>query len=156
MPATKIFYCDNDTLSRETIKILLKKIPLINIIGEFDNFSELINQSLFPIPDIILYDLQGNSINDIIQIQKVKSKYPKSKIIVLSTFEDLRTITTVFKSGVIGFLIKRDLSLNDLLNAIKSSKLNKLYISGCSEYKIENISKLIQLNYTLNVSNQWN
>lgn len=156
MSATKIIFCDNDSLSRETIKILLKKIPLVNIIGEFDNSSELINQTTILFPDIILYDLQGNNVKDFFQIQKIKLKYPDTKIIVISTFEDLRTITSVFKIGAIGFLIKRDLSLSDLLNAINFSKENNHYISGCSEYKMENISKLIQLNYAINISNHWN
>ncbi|MCX6231697.1 MAG: response regulator [Bacteroidetes bacterium] len=153
MTAIKIVFCDNDSLSRESIKILLKKIPQINIIGEFDNSFELISYMKKPFPDIILYDLQGNSMTDLIQIQKIILKYPDSKIIVISTYEDLRTITTAFKIGVIAFLMKRDITFSDLSNAISYSKENNPYISSCSEYKMENINKLIQLNYSINTLN---
>lgn len=148
MQAITLAFCDEDSLSRETIKILLKKIPYIHIIGEFENMNDILNLSKKNTPDIIICDLQSNTINDFIPIQKIISFYPNCKVIVVSTFEDYRTITTAFSIGVIGFLVKRDLSVSDLYNAINYSKENNHYVSRCCEYKMENISKLIQLNYS--------
>jgi DNA-binding NarL/FixJ family response regulator len=153
MSATKIVFCDSDSLSRESIKILLKNIPEIKIIGEYDDSTELISYMEKPYPDIILFDLQSNSMNDLNQLHKLILKYPDCKIITISTYEDLRTITSAFKIGAIAFLMKRELSFSDLSKAITCSKENNPYISSCSEYKMENISKLIQLNYSINTLN---
>lgn len=138
MSAITIAFCDEDSLSRETIKILLKKISYLKIIGEYENSEDLLIKPVQNNPEILLYDLQYNTKNNLINLQKIINKFPKSKIVAISTFEDSRTIAQVFNTGVLGFLIKRDLSVGNLSNAIKNSIENKQFVSRCCEYKLEN------------------
>ena len=64
MGATKIVYCVRDFLSGVKIKILLEKIPTVEIIGEFYNDEALINQLNTLKPDIVIYDLKSNKLTD--------------------------------------------------------------------------------------------
>ncbi len=147
MSTTKIVFCDNDALSRETIKILLKKTLSVEIVGEFDNKDDLLNQLNEISPDIVIYDLHTNQRDDILTIQEILLINPALKVIVTSTFEDLKTIILAFTMGAIAILSKRRLTIRDLTNAITSSHHNTHYLSRSCEFKIENISKMIQLNY---------
>lgn len=147
MPTTKIVFCDNDALSRETIKILLKKSLSVEIVGEFDNKVDLMNQLDEISPDIVIYDLHTNQREDILAIREILLINPALKVIVTSTFEDFKTISLAFTMGAIAILTKRSLTIRDLTNAISSSHHNTHYLSHGSEFKLENISKMIQLNY---------
>lgn len=146
--ATKIAFCIKDFLSKETNKILLKKIPHVKIIGEFDDANDLLLNLRNRIPDIVIYDLQSNNLNDIAEIKKILMIDIGVKVIVICTFEDTRTIATTFSLGAIAFLTKRDLSVSELSNAINYANENNHYVSRCCEYKMVNINKMIQLNYS--------
>jgi len=143
---TKIIFCDKDTLSRDAIKILLGKIPFIEVVGEFDNADDLIDKLKKKSPHIVFYDLQTNSLSEINEIKRILLRKPGVKVIVTSTYEDFRTIAVAFSIGAIGFLTKRDLSVSDLSNAINYAKKNNHYLSRGCEYKMEYINKIIQLN----------
>ncbi|MFZ4401171.1 MAG: response regulator [Bacteroidales bacterium] len=148
MFATKIFFCDNDFLSRKTIKILLDKIQNTDILGEFDKTEELILQLKLQTPDIVIYNLQSNKLNDIIRIKDILKRNPNVKVIITSTYEDIKTIAVAFSLGAIAFLPKRSLSVSNLSNAINYSKKNNHYLSRGSLYKMEDLNKMIQLNYS--------
>ncbi len=147
--AIKIVFCIKDFLSKETNKILLKKIPHVKIIGEFDDANDLLLNLKNRIPDIVIYDLQSNNLRDIAEIKKILTISPELKVIVTCTFEDTRTIAATFNLGAIAFLTKRDLSVSELSNAINYANENNHYVSRCCEYKMVNINKMIQLNYSL-------
>lgn len=144
MSKTKVVFCDNDFLSRETIKILLKKIPYVDIVGEFENIVDLMNELERNDPDIVIFDLYTNNFNYLIGIKEILKVNPLGKVIVTSTFEDYKTIALAFNIGAIAFLAKRDLSVSDLTNAIVCSTKNKHYLSKCCEYKMDFINKMIQ------------
>jgi two-component system NarL family response regulator len=149
MGATKIVYCVRDFLSGVKIKILLEKIPTVEIIGEFYNDEALINQLNTLKPDIVIYDLKSNKLTDFINIQKILSQNSMLKLIVAGSYEDSRTIAIAISSGAKAYVLKKDMTEKDLLNAIKCTNKNKYYISGCCENKFENISKKIQINMFL-------
>ena len=70
MLTIKVAFCDNDLSSRETMKILLKRIPFIEIYGEYRNSNDLIEKLKKKSPHIVFYNLQTNKLNDIEGIKK--------------------------------------------------------------------------------------
>jgi DNA-binding NarL/FixJ family response regulator len=150
MLATKIVLCVKDFLSVENFKILLEKIPTIEIVGEFDNVDVMLKKLIVLKPDIVIFDLQSNKPNDIMNLQKIVSENSKIKLITTGTYEDSRTIAISFSSGVIAYVAKRDMSVCNLSKAIKFTIENKHYVSSCCENMFENISKKIRINMFLN------
>ncbi|MFZ4402089.1 MAG: response regulator [Bacteroidales bacterium] len=146
MLTIKVAFCDNDLSSRETMKILLKRIPFIEIYGEYHNSNDLIEKLKKKSPHIVFYNLQTNKLNDIEGIKKILVRNPSIKVIVTSTFEDFRTIAVVFSVGAFGFLAKKELSVINILKAIQYSTINNYYLSTSCELKINDINKIIQLN----------
>ena len=143
MLITKVAIYDKDFLSRETFKILLKKIPFIEIVGEYYNVDDLIDKIKIKSPQIVFYDLQTNELNDITGIKKILISNPDVKIIITSNYEDFRTIVLVFGIGAYGFIIKRELSVNNLTKAIYHSNNNHHYLSPRCEYKMDDINKML-------------
>lgn len=143
----KIAFCDNDLLSRQTTKNFLNKISNIEIIGEYDNTDILIDNLKKKTPNIVFINLNTNNLSEILSVKNILTKNPDVKVIVISRFEDFRTIAVAFSAGAIGFLSKKDVSVRDLSNAINHSLKNNHFLSRSCEKKMKDMSKLFQLNY---------
>lgn len=85
--------------------------------------------------DIILMDLKFPYNNSFNFIKKIKSKYPDTKIIILSTVEDEEIMYAALTFGASGYLLK-DINFDILKNTIKQIHTGKLYFQTQEEVKV--------------------
>jgi len=69
-------------------------------------------------PDILLMDIQMPGMTGIEALKQVKAISPGTRVVMLTTFEDVESITASFEAGADGYLVK-DMKQDVLIMAVK-------------------------------------
>lgn len=130
----RILIADDHTILRAGIRSLLDMVPDFQVVGEVDNGKDAIHHAGLLKPDLLLSDLSMLETNGTEAIQRIKSRYPDIKILVLTAHKTKEYIHAALKAGVDGYVLKDDTS-DELINAINNIMADKTYLSPgiCSE-----------------------
>ena len=124
----RILIADDHTILRAGIRSLLEMVPNFEVIGEVENGKDAILQAGLLKPDLILSDLSMPKTNGTEAIQRIKSRYPDIKILVLTVHKTEEYVHAALKAGANGYVLKDDTS-DELINAIQNIALGKTYLS---------------------------
>jgi two-component system, NarL family, response regulator LiaR len=123
----KVIICDDQTIVREGLAMLLKLEPDIQVVGIAEDGSEAVKITEKEKPDIVLMDLKMPFMNGVEATQKIRSKYPDVKVLVLTTYDDDEWVFDAIKAGASGYLLK-DTPRDDLIKAIRGTVIGKTYV----------------------------
>lgn len=126
-----IVVCDDHKLFRKGIVGLLEDFDEIEEIKEAGNGVELLQllEILAIKPDLILLDINMPEMDGIQAAPKIRSKYPDTKIIILSMEDDTQIVSHLVSEGVNGYLLK-NADPDELELAIKMVTKNGFYFSS--------------------------
>lgn len=116
----RLLLVDDQTLFREGVSTLLSIHDDVEIIGEAENGQQAIEKTAELSPDVILMDLRMPGMGGVAATKEIKEKYPKSRVIVLTTFDDDDSIFDALRAGAVGYLLK-DVSSQKLVEAIRTT-----------------------------------
>lgn len=133
LPA-RILIADDHTILRAGIRSLLDMEPDFQVVGEVDNGQDAVYQAGQLKPDLILSDLSMPKTNGTEAIERIKSRYPDIKILVLTVHKTEEHVHAALKAGADGYVLKDDTS-NELISAINNIFTGKTYLSPsiCNE-----------------------
>ena len=114
----RIVLVDDQALFREGLKTLLSIWDDIEVIGEASNGQEAIAVVAELKPDVVLMDLRMPVLDGVAATRRISAETPRSKVIVLTTFDDDETVFDGLRAGAVGYLLK-DVSSDKLVEAIK-------------------------------------
>jgi DNA-binding NarL/FixJ family response regulator len=125
-----VIIADDHTLFINGLCLLLQNEPDIEIMNIAANGKELLGLLHTNTPDLILLDINMPGINGFEALKRIKSFYPKIKVIMLSTYNEEHLIEKAKAGGANGYLFK---------NAEKSELLQVMRLIGqgqsCFPYK---------------------
>ena len=98
--------------------MLLQSEPGIEILDIASNGRELMSLLHDHTPDIILLDINMPGYNGFEALSRIKSFYPKIKVIMLSTYNEEHLIEKAKAGGANGYMVK-NADKSELLNVIK-------------------------------------
>lgn len=101
-----VLIIDDHELFRTGIKLLLKKIPGITIIGEANNGWLGIRLARRLNPDLVILDFKLPDISGIEVTQRLIKNHPAVKILVLTAQKSSLVYSYLFTAGVHGYLEK--------------------------------------------------
>ena len=129
-----ILIADDHTILRAGIRSLLDMEPDFQVVGEVDNGQDAVYQAGQLKPDLILSDLSMPKTNGTEAIQRIRSRYPDIKILVLTVHKTEEHVHAALKAGADGYVLKDDTS-NELISAINNILAGKTYLSPsiCNE-----------------------
>ncbi len=145
----RLVMIDDQKLFLDLIEKSLEDDPLIEVIGMFQSGKELFQFLGLKKVDIVLLDVEipAKLGDDGFQIaEKLKSTYPKIKIISISVNTQSHVIRRLIKTiGVNGFIDKNSASLKDLQSIIQIVHQGHFYIDQNLENKALRIFEMEQL-----------
>jgi two-component system nitrate/nitrite response regulator NarL len=114
-----VIIADDHTLFIKGLCMLLQSEPDIDIISIAANGKEVLSLLHTHTPQLILLDINMPGINGFEVLKKVKSYYPKIKVIILSTYNEEHLIEKAKTAGADGYLFK-NVEKDELLKAMRS------------------------------------
>lgn len=99
--------------------MMLSLYDTVTIVGEAKNGLEAIEALENVDIDLILMDIRMPIMDGVEATKIIKDKYPKIKVLILTTFNEDKYIFEGLKNGADGYLLK-DLSSEELVKAIET------------------------------------
>lgn len=123
-----VLIVDDYRIVRGVLKHLLSSYPEINVIGEVESGRSAIDFVNQVDVDIILMDISMPDIDGITATKIISEKTKKTKIIMLTMRDDIKSIRQSFDAGASGFLSK-DSKSDNLIEAINKVYEGEVYLS---------------------------
>ena len=145
MEKIRVALVDDHQIVRDGIKALLEGSPNIEVVGEAETATEILNKIELIKPNIVIVDISLPDISGIELTKRITEKYLDIKVIVLSMHTTQEFIFNAIKSGAKGYLPK-NITRNELIDSINA-------VSNGKEYFSKDISEIILKNYLKQVKN---
>ena len=116
--AIKVMIVDDHELIREGISKILDMENDIDIVFKAKSGIEALEVLKDVKPDVILLDINMNELNGIETLKKIKSSGSKTKIIMLTVYDDVEYISQSVNLGANGYVLK-DSDSDTLIKTIK-------------------------------------
>jgi DNA-binding NarL/FixJ family response regulator len=130
-----ILLAEDHHVVREGLRALLQTQPDLEIVGEADNGSQAVELARNTSPEVVVVDISMPELNGLEATRQIKQALPETKVLVLSSYDDLEYVDEMITAGATGFVSKR--STANLSDAIRAVRLGKTFYSA-------EITKLMQ------------
>ncbi|MEH1863613.1 MAG: response regulator transcription factor [Nostoc sp.] len=115
----KVLLVDDQGLIRQGLRALLELEPDLEIVGEAENGEQAINLVAEFQPDVVLLDIRMPIMDGVAATKEIQKRFPTTKILVLTTFDDDEYVSAALQNGAMGYLLK-DTPSEELAVAIRA------------------------------------
>ncbi len=116
----RVLVVDDQRELAEEIGNVLATDSELEVVGfALDGFEALERMPLCQ-PDVVLLDIRMPNMNGVVTTQRIKTEYPQTKVLILTTFDDSDYILNAINNGASGYLLK-DIGGNALIDAVKNA-----------------------------------
>lgn len=116
----KVLIVDDHALIREGLSMMLGLYEEIQIVGQASNGREALEFLQAQEIDVILMDIRMPVMNGVEATKIIKERYPRTKILILTTFNEDEYIFQGLNNGADGYLLK-DIVSEELVDNIKAA-----------------------------------
>jgi DNA-binding NarL/FixJ family response regulator len=128
MDIIKVIIVDDYVIFRKGLRAILNEIDEIKVVGEASNGHELFDLLKHSQADVILMDIKMPVMDGVEATRRVVEKYPQTKIIALTMFEEISYFNQMVEAGADGFLLKKT-TKDELEKAIQMVIIGETYFS---------------------------
>lgn len=128
MSKIKIIIADSHFLSRKGLAIVLEENADFTVLSEALSASDLVNQSKFYHPDLIIIDYTSANFS-IDNIQQIVKKYPNTHLLAITDMQSNISIAKALNLGVTSHLLK-DCDQDELIEAIYKTAKGEKFMCG--------------------------
>jgi DNA-binding NarL/FixJ family response regulator len=128
MQKIRVLVVDDHTIVRDGICALLSLAGDLDIVGEATNGSEAVKKVGELQPDVVLMDISMPVMGGLEATRRICKDFPKTKVLVLTQYDDKEYFFPVIESGASGFISKAAAS-SELAAGIRSVFRGDSYLS---------------------------
>ena len=125
----KLLVADDHRIFIEGLQYVLQQDLYIEVAGFATNGKEAIEKCSSKNFDVVLMDVHMPVIDGIQATIAIKQLYPHIKVIMLSTANDLATVTNALKAGANAYVLK-DAGSAELIKALHAVNKDEIYLSA--------------------------
>lgn len=119
MDKIKVLLVDDHAIMRDGIRALLSLQDDIEIVGEASEGKEAIEKTRLLYPDVVVMDIAMPGMDGLEATRRITKQYPKTKVLVLTQYDNKEYILSAVKAGSAGYVPKRALG-SELVSAIRA------------------------------------
>jgi len=114
---------------RSFISLLLSENPNLDVICEAEDGQEAVEKAQQLKPDVILMDIGLPKLNGLEVARQIRRAAPSSKILFVSTYDDLDIVEGALNTGASGYVVKSDAG-KELARAVEAVFRGKQFVSS--------------------------
>ncbi|MGW5045737.1 response regulator transcription factor [Streptomyces griseoluteus] len=115
----RVVVADDQTVVREGIVMLLGLLPGLEVVGAAGDGEEAVRLVSELAPDVVLMDLRMPRCDGVEATRRIRSEYPGTQVVVLTTFADDESLFAALRAGARGYLTK-DAGGEEIVRAVQS------------------------------------
>ena len=115
----RVLIVDDHAVVRDGIQSVLELQNDIEVVGEAENGKEALAKVSELSPDIVIMDIMMPEMNGLEATKRIYEEYPRTRVVMLSQYDDEENILAAEQIGAHGFIPKRAAS-SQLVNAIRA------------------------------------
>ena len=128
MRKIRVLVVDDHTVVRDGICALLAVVGDIEVVGEAANGSEALKMVKELEPNVVLMDVAMPIMGGLEATRRICKQFPKTKVLVLTQYDDKEYVFPVIEAGAAGFISKAAAS-SELALGIRSVYYGDSYLS---------------------------
>lgn len=141
MKKIRIVMADDHDVVRLGVSALLSTVPDFDVVGQAANGEEAVAAVKKLAPDVVILDLEMPKMSGVEAAKIIKFKYPNTKILILSGFENEKYVTQILRSGAGGYIVK-SVGKEELAEAIRAVAVGERFFSpSVSRIMVEGLLK---------------
>jgi DNA-binding NarL/FixJ family response regulator len=127
--STRILLVDDHAILLDGIKNLLDKEEGFDVVGLAENAESALEFLAKNDVDIVITDFNMPGMDGLSLVNSIKRIMPSVKTIVLSMHDETHLVKEILRSGVNGYVLKKD-THRELLKAIQEVQAGRVYLSS--------------------------
>jgi DNA-binding NarL/FixJ family response regulator len=136
MQKIKLLLVDDHSVVRQGLRMLLSAEPDFEIVGEATSGRQAFQVVEQLAPDVIIMDLAMPLLNGMEATRQIASKFPASKVIALSSYQDTEHVRQALACGAAGYVLK-NAAASDLVEAVREVNKGEAYFSPIVARRIQ-------------------
>lgn len=145
--SASLLIADSNFLIRQGLRSIFDDQPHYRVAGETDSFEHLIALIEIHNPDGVLIGVSLQSASAIQVIRDIRTRFPKKKIVVIDTKEDVNEIVTILRLGAQGYILKQ-CDKGEILDALRTVFAGKTFFC----HNVMRLNKSIESEQTILLS----
>jgi two-component system response regulator DevR len=119
MAKQRILLVDDHEVVRLGLKSLLDRHALFEVVGEAASAREALEQVALLEPDVVVMDIRLPGTSGIEACEEIVARYPKTKVIMLTSYAEDEMLFSAIRSGASGYILKQ-IGSDDLIKALEA------------------------------------
>jgi DNA-binding NarL/FixJ family response regulator len=124
-----IVIVDDHRVVRDGIRAILGRDPEFRVVGEADDGTGALRICQETNPSLVLMDISLPGVNGIEATVQLMRQCPSAKVVILSMYDDERSVMGAIRAGARGFVLKQA-SFGEVLNALRVVARGGTYLSS--------------------------
>lgn len=116
----RILLAEDQVMVRQGLKMMIETDEEMRVTGEASNGKEAIDLCEKQAFDVVVLDIRMPIMDGIEAAKIIHSRWKRSKILILTTFDHSEYVMDALKIGVSGYILK-DADTNSLIRSIRSA-----------------------------------
>ncbi|WP_339230304.1 response regulator transcription factor [Oceanobacillus sp. FSL K6-2867] len=116
----RILLAEDQVMVRQGLKMMIETDEEIKVTGEASNGKEAIQLCEQQSFDVVILDIRMPVMDGIEAARIIQSRWPKSRILILTTFDNNQYVMDALKIGVSGYILK-NADTDSLIRSIRSA-----------------------------------
>ncbi len=114
----RVLLADDVAMFREMLYSTLEEEEDVVVVGEAADGQEALEKCLELDPDILILDVEMPRMNGVEATRLVAERCPRTKVVILTAYEDDQLIVQLIQAGATGYLLK-ETSTDEVVRAIR-------------------------------------
>jgi two-component system, NarL family, response regulator LiaR len=119
-PTIRVLLVDDHPVVRGGLRFFLAGVDDIEVVGECGGGAEALTMVAAYAPDIVLMDMMMPEMDGITATREVRRRFPKVRVLVLTSFAEGELVQRALQAGAIGYLMK-DTQGRELIAGIRQA-----------------------------------